>query len=263
MSTSSAAAEIDPNPPEPSESTNNLQASELPERSHVFEKRLDDARECWAEGKTKFKSIPLDGADEVDAALVEPLLKAAERDFLIALHHVDFDELSYNFELQDEHRKMVDEVRVPLLVNVATIRFRLGDFAESARRCDEALKYEKDNVKAIYRRGQCKVKTGKLEQAAVDLERCVALAPANAEIRRTLKEVRETIREQGRRADAQWAGVLKREMTSTPSSSAGATPVAFVAEKPSTLVDLILEFFRRVFAFLINLLPHRKTKKQR
>lgn len=70
------------------------------ERSYIFEERLERGRELRTEGNQMFS------AGDLDAALL--LYRRAR-------FHAEFEEMSYNFELQDEHRLMVDEVLLQML----------------------------------------------------------------------------------------------------------------------------------------------------
>lgn len=163
------------------------------ERSFVFETRLERADELRALGSEAFRQ------GNVDAAL-----KLYER----GLFHAEFDELSYNFELQDEHRAAVDAVRVPLLVNCATVLVRLDRLAEALDKVESALKLDAKHVKAVFRRAQIRRKMGDLERAHTDFTTALTLDPSNDEARRALDTVTSEIETVRRRSDRAWKSAL-------------------------------------------------------
>ena len=193
------------------------------ERSFVFESRVEAA------GRWRERGTELFRGGEVDAAV-----EAYER----ALYHVDFDELQYNFELLDEHRAVVDAVRVPVLVNVATCHFRLNRFPEALAKLEDALKYDAKNVKALYRRAQIRREMGDLERAMADLTAAIKLEPGNAEVAKALGEVRRVDEEKRREADEVMRSRYKGKLDPSPPPSAASTT-------PSTPLTLTASLTRR------------------
>ena len=88
-------AEATTEPAEPEADEEDEEAAIEEERSYIFEERLARGAELRAEGNELF------GAGQLDEAM---------QLYRRALHHAEFEEMSYNFELQDEHREMVDKV---------------------------------------------------------------------------------------------------------------------------------------------------------
>jgi len=165
-----------PPPPPPLESAPQEPAEE---RSYIFETRVEKARELWHQGKAEFE------AGEVDAAK-----KLFER----GLHHVDFDELSFQFELQDEHRAQVLEVKIPLLLNLALIALKRNDGAAALEWCTQATTLDPKHAKALYRRGLSHAMMGNDDKAKPDFEHALRLAPKSAEVRRALAECQQRLK---------------------------------------------------------------------
>ncbi|RHY35585.1 hypothetical protein DYB25_004602 [Aphanomyces astaci] len=157
------------------------------ERSYIFEARVEDAQQCKELGAAAHK------ADERNRAI-----QFYER----ALYHVDFDEGTWAFELLDNHRDAVNEVRLPgtltpcheitlshvthaVYLNLAACHLALddGDMQKVLENCDLALQIDKDNVKALYRKGQAYLNTNDLDAAIVVLKKAAALNPTDKAIR--------------------------------------------------------------------------------
>jgi tetratricopeptide (TPR) repeat protein len=178
----SAALQAAQQPPAP-------QAQEE-ERSYVFETRVEAATALWGKGREEFAQGQVD---------------AARASFQRGLHHVDFDELSYNFELLDVHREQVVKVKVPLLLNLALCALKTGAPALAAEKCSEAIVLAPDNVKAHFRRGQAHVALGRNEAAKTDFVKAQSLAPRSAEVRDALDELRKRMKQTEAEFGASWA----------------------------------------------------------
>jgi tetratricopeptide (TPR) repeat protein len=164
------------------------------ERSPVFESRVDKATEFWEQGKEKFREGDMKGA-----------LNLFER----GCYQVDFDELSYEFELMDKHREAVEKVRIPLWLNAAACLLKEQRFKETVEYCDKVLKKESGNVKALYRRAKARENLGKQEMALADLEAAHRLAKDDGEVLKALVAMRKRVVTAQKDADAMWKGKLK------------------------------------------------------
>ena len=172
------------------------------EKSAIFETRVETAEARKAEGNVAFKSQDWEAA-----------LKA----YRSGLYHVEFDEMSFNFELMDDHREMVNAVRLPLLLNAAACSLKLAtdkSIAKALEFCEEALKIEQQNPKALFRKGQALLKQEKVEKAVEALKGAAKAAPGDKLIRSTLATALKEIKSQNARSDAFWKEKLKPEMAS-------------------------------------------------
>ena len=121
-------------------------------RAYVFEDRLERAEQLRTEANALMKKL--------DYA-------AARLTYRRAYYHVDFDELQ-TFDMQDKHKKMIDDAKLPILLNLAQATLKLAaEYAEtdghqkskerSAKSvmvyCNAALKIAPDHAKALYRKG--------------------------------------------------------------------------------------------------------------
>jgi len=66
----------------------------------------------------------------------------------------------------------IRECQKPLLLNWSLVLIRLGSWQEAERKCTEILlDTDKDCVKALFRRAQCQIQLGELDEARRDLRR--------------------------------------------------------------------------------------------
>jgi len=79
-------------------------------------------------------------------------------------------------------------------LNLAACQLRYQNFKMAAVNCSEALEIEPNNVKGLFRRAQCNMKTGCEHTAVTDLEQALALEPGNREIKRLLNTARQLTR---------------------------------------------------------------------
>jgi tetratricopeptide (TPR) repeat protein len=212
-----------------------VQAASPPEeRSHVFETRVERATELWETGKLKFRQ------NEIASAM---------KDFETGLYHLDFDELSYNFELLDQHRAAVEKVRIPLWLNVAACLIREKRPKEAIEYCDKVLKEERSHVKALFRRGRAREEIGDYELALTDFQKAHEFAKDDMEITRAITSVRKRVQESQKVVDDLWRGKMK--LSSPQPTNKGLA----IAEIPSQnilvrFVQLILSMIAAFFALV-------------
>ncbi|OQS01591.1 hypothetical protein ACHHYP_00604 [Achlya hypogyna] len=186
------------------------------ERSCIFETRVETAAACKEAGATAQKA-----GDRATA------VECYER----ALYHVDFDEGTWAFELLDQHRDAVNAVRLPVYLNLAACYLdeSLLDTAKVIEYGDLALAIEKDNVKALYRKGQAYLAIKDGDAAAVVLKKAAVLQPNDKAIRGALaqsKELQTLAREEEKK---RWGGHLLKTTESVTAAPVAGTPTNIVA----------------------------------
>eukprot|EP00656_Telonema_subtile_P037145 TRINITY_DN4127_c0_g1_i3.p1 TRINITY_DN4127_c0_g1~~TRINITY_DN4127_c0_g1_i3.p1 ORF type:complete len:272 (-),score=69.74 TRINITY_DN4127_c0_g1_i3:33-743(-) len=177
------------------------------ERSYIFEERLARGGELRAEGNQKFS------AGEFEEALA--LYKRA-------LHHAEFEEMSYNFELQDEHRALVDKEVHPIKLNMAAVYLRIDKIPEVVLCCDYVLKQDPKNCKALYRRAKANVDRGWYEEARTDLNQCMELDSSDKPVKALLKELNKLGKQDRAREQELWNRSLGAKKVETKENSAEA-----------------------------------------
>jgi len=107
-----------------------------------------------------------------------------------------------------ERNQRIWRCQQPLLLNWALILMKLNRWRDAERKCTEVLMdIEKENVKALFRRGQCNIHLGNHEQARTDLRRAAELDTSiGREVDREMLKVEEMQRE----ADSQDRGFAQQ-----------------------------------------------------
>ncbi|KAF0684892.1 Aste57867_23136 [Aphanomyces stellatus] len=180
------------------------------ERSCIFETRVEDAKQC--------KEL---GADAHKASERNRALQFYER----ALYHVDFDEGTWAFEFLDQHRDAVNQVRLPVYLNLAACHLALedGEMQKVHEYCDLALAIDKDNVKALYRKGQAYLNSNNPDAAATVLKKAAALSPNDKAIRQAWATCKEKLAVAKVEEKKRWGGRLLDESKATEPSKHDST----------------------------------------
>lgn len=152
-------------------------------RAYVFEDRLERAEELRVEANALMKKLEF---------------VAARLTYRRAYYHVDFDELQ-TFDMQDKHLKMIDDVKLPILLNLAQATLKIAaeyaamDGKQKSRErsaksvmvyCNAALKIAPDNAKALYRKGLAYEQLGDFEDAYDWLKRARTAMGDTAKVQR-------------------------------------------------------------------------------
>ena len=88
----------------------------------------------------------------------------------------------------------VREVKVSLHLNSAMALLKLERWEDAISSSTSALAEQPENVKALYRRGVAKARSGMLEGAVTDLQAAIKLEPTNREAKRELARLTDKVR---------------------------------------------------------------------
>ncbi|KAJ0400126.1 hypothetical protein P43SY_009929 [Pythium insidiosum] len=197
------------------------------ERSCIFETRVERAAKCRDRGSAQFKAKDVLGAVQwYERALFhvdfdegtwffEDVLGAVQW-YERALFHVDFDEGTWFFEFMDKHRDAVNQVRLPVHLNLAMC-FLLDatrDLIKAIEHADAALAIEPDNAKALYRCGKAHLLNDNLDAAHDKLKRAAQRQPQDKNIRELLSEKRAAYKAKEKE---RWGGRLLNAPTEAAS----------------------------------------------
>ena len=151
-------------------------------RAYVFEDRLERAEELKVEANALMKKAEY---------------KPARLTYRRAYYHVDFDELQ-TFDMQDKHLKMIDDAKLPILLNLAQATLKIAaEYAETDGKqkakersaksvmvyCNAAIKIAPGNSKALYRKSLAYEQLGDFEDAYDWLKQARAAMGDAAEVR--------------------------------------------------------------------------------
>jgi hypothetical protein len=103
-------------------------------------------------------------------------------------------------------------ILVSLHGNNAMVLIKLEDWMKAAVSASAVLKVEKNNVKALFRRGVACHHSGSLEQAKVDLIRVLELDATNAAANKELIELNKTIKVHKQKEKESFKGMFNKTM---------------------------------------------------
>lgn len=161
-------------------------------RSDIFESRLEAAEVHKDQGNLHFKA--------------ENWLKA-EESYHLGLFHVNFDQLSYNFELLDKHREAVLKVKVPICLNLAAVRIKLNKFQLAIELCNEVIKEQPNNSKALYRKAQALFGMKNFDSALDSVEKALKVVEDPA-VRNLKVQIVKELRLENEKFKRMWKGKL-------------------------------------------------------
>eukprot|EP00929_Paragymnodinium_shiwhaense_P072040 TRINITY_DN36578_c0_g1_i1.p1 TRINITY_DN36578_c0_g1~~TRINITY_DN36578_c0_g1_i1.p1 ORF type:complete len:960 (-),score=348.16 TRINITY_DN36578_c0_g1_i1:153-3032(-) len=132
--------------------------------------------------------------------------------FLPAMHKYKLvaEVLSYmddikDLKLQDEARNM----KMTSRLNEALCCLKLEDWAGTIRACDDVLKEQSSNEKALYRRASAHHHLGNYSLAEADLSKTLRANPRNKDARQLLEQVKADAREFGNSQKSVYANMMK------------------------------------------------------
>ena len=200
---------------------------EQEKRSPIFESRVERAEELRLDANGKFR--------EGNVVMAMTLYERA-------LYHIDFDELSFNYELMDKHRDLVLQTRLPIFLNLAACHLRDNTSQDRAtaahKHASSALKIDPDNAKGLYLRGKASLLIGKLQGARKDLLRAAELKPNDKLVREALRSLRIERRDDKRREARLWKGKLLSSRGQSGCKSKGTSESeSDIAKTPPTVTD--------------------------
>lgn len=119
-------------------------------------------------------------------------LDRALKKYQKALTYVNVE---YDFKT-DEDKAKSKEYKIPILLNMAQVNSKQQNYADAISNCEKVLDIDKNNIKALYRRGQAWMSLADFEKANADLLSAKELDPQNKEIATTLAALKKKVKEQ-------------------------------------------------------------------
>jgi tetratricopeptide (TPR) repeat protein len=108
--------------------------------------------------------------DKIEAAKIfknegDDCLKAKNYSDAINAYEKGLLQLFYTFSNDGEEDKQVDAIKASINMNISMCKMNLNKFEDAIQNCLEALRVDKNNMKAIYRIAHCYFKLEKLDDA--------------------------------------------------------------------------------------------------
>ncbi|CAJ1343896.1 unnamed protein product [Effrenium voratum] len=109
-------------------------------------------------------------------------------------------------------KKTAEELRRSSRLNLAACALKLGLHYAAARYCDEVLKEEPKNIKALYRRAQGHMGSYDFQDAAKDCKKIMELEPENKDARLLLVKVKQAEKEAAKMQREEFGASLLRKL---------------------------------------------------
>jgi tetratricopeptide (TPR) repeat protein len=109
-----------------------------------------------------------------------------------------------------EEIRQIDEIIVATYTNMALCYIKTDKKDRAIDVCTNALTFDPNNVKALFRRGQVYLAKNNLDKAEEDLKAALAIEPNNASIRQELKKLTNKIAEEEKRQKRIFAGFFDK-----------------------------------------------------
>jgi hypothetical protein len=106
-------------------------------------------------------------------------------------------------------REQLRALLVSLLGNTAMVLMKQENWSGGAKSASSVLDMEAGNVKALFRRGTCRLRMGDASAGRADLQRAVELDPGNAAAKKELQEAGRQLRAQKDKERAAFSGAFK------------------------------------------------------
>jgi len=171
---------------------------EFPEKVEVSKRKKEEGNELYNKGK---------------------FVKAVKR----YKKAVRFFENDSNFS--DEQKKTAESIKLPCYLNLAACKLKTGDYQDTIKNCDDVLKIQPDNVKALFRKGQAYNALDNWDECKKALLRCLELSPDNADAKKELAKLRQKIVNQDKKDRLVYAGIFDKlsKMQEEPAPTASTT----------------------------------------
>ncbi|KAL6764669.1 cyclophilin-type peptidyl-prolyl cis-trans isomerase [Haematococcus lacustris] len=112
-------------------------------------------------------------------------------------------------QMTEEQQAQAGQVEQACVLNRAACRMKLGRHQAAASDCSSILEQQPDNVKALFRRGQCLVALNQVEEGVKDLKRAQQLEPSDKGIAAALAAANKIIAAEVKKQQATYARMFK------------------------------------------------------
>eukprot|EP01117_Protostelium_nocturnum_P003794 TRINITY_DN15056_c0_g1_i1.p2 TRINITY_DN15056_c0_g1~~TRINITY_DN15056_c0_g1_i1.p2 ORF type:complete len:202 (+),score=103.23 TRINITY_DN15056_c0_g1_i1:150-755(+) len=110
----------------------------------------------------------------------------------------------------EEQKKRINEVSVSVYNNLAALYIKKEKWDKVLTSTHEVLHIDKNNVKALYRRGKARLATGSIDKAEEDFKKAASLDPKDKAIQNELAIIKKKNAESESKAKSFYAGMFKK-----------------------------------------------------
>jgi len=134
-------------------------------------------------------------------------------------------------------------LRLTLILNIAQAKLQLQKYEEAIGACDAALEMDPDNVKALYRRAEARVRPSKStgydhDLAIKDLSKAALRDPDNATVTKLLMELKKERKQQRNKDQKTFTGLFERGQLYDKAEEAAAEGDSAVVPKKTPAPDI-------------------------
>merc|ERR1712032_459606 len=116
---------------------------------------------------------------------------------------------SYIDNMKDENKAKAKELKKLAELNKAACHLKLKNFGDGKQACNDVLKDDKDNIKALFRRAQCDFEFKNFQECITDCKKVIELDPQNKACRSLLTDAKAGQKKDDQQAKATFANMCK------------------------------------------------------
>lgn len=119
-------------------------------------------------------------------------------------------------KFDNEQKEKAAELKILLFINLSLCYHKDTQFRKSLEYASKALELDKDNIKALYRRGLALVEIKEWTEARRDYDRCLELDPGNKQVARAKATLLKLSSKQDEKDKKKYKNLLPQLFESEP-----------------------------------------------
>jgi len=116
---------------------------------------------------------------------------------------------NYIDNMKEENKTKAKELKKLAELNQAACQLKLKNFEDARKACNNVLKDDKNNMKALFRRAQCDFESKNFLECIDDVKKVIGLEPQNKAARTLLTDARAGQKQDDQMAKATFANMCK------------------------------------------------------
>jgi len=140
--------------------------------------------------------------------------------------------------LKEDQKKIAESLKIPCYLNIAACKLKIGDYQDVIKNCDDVLKVQPDNVKALFRKGQALNTLDVWDEAKQLLSRALELDPQNTDVKKELAILKQKRQQQDQKDKKVFGGLFERMNKPTATTATATTQPPDTKTKTTQPVDV-------------------------